>query len=162
GDVWIGMTHGTANSAGAVTRWERATETLHPYGIRDGLSEYASPAVFAEDKEGNIWVGLWEGGLLRYRGGRFRRYGPEEGAPAGVIQGLYLDSRKRLWVASSQGGASRIDDSEVDHPVFHQYTTNNGLATNNASCFTEDSWGRIYVGTSIGVDRLDTETGGWK
>jgi ligand-binding sensor domain-containing protein len=75
---------------------------------------------------------------------------------------MYLDSRGRLWVASSQGGASRIDNSGADRPSFQSYTTGTGLASNNAGCFTEDRWHRIYIGTSNGVDRLDPETGSLK
>ena len=34
-----------------------------------------------------------------------------------------------------------------------------GLASNQATCITEDQWGRIYIGTGRGLDRLDPATG---
>jgi signal transduction histidine kinase/ligand-binding sensor domain-containing protein len=159
GDVWMGMTHGVVHSTGVVVRWERATEALHAYSAADGLPSFARPRCFAEDNAGNLWVGLWQGGLARFARGRFKVFDPSRGAPAGVIQSLYLDSSNRLWVASSQGGASRIEDVDSDRPIFTSHTANTGLASNNATCFAEDRWRRIYIGTSNGVDRLDPETG---
>jgi signal transduction histidine kinase/ligand-binding sensor domain-containing protein len=159
GDVWIGMTYGVARPVGVVARWQRATQTLHPYSHLDGLPPFARPFCMAEDKAGNLWVGLWQGGLLRFARGRFTLFGPSEGVPPGVIQSLFLDSQNRLWVASSQGGVGRIDHADADRPLFQSYTTGSGLASNNAACFTEDRWRRIYIGTSKGVDRLDPETG---
>jgi two-component sensor histidine kinase len=34
-----------------------------------------------------------------------------------------------------------------------------GLSSDQITCITEDQWGRIYIGTGIGIDRLDPETG---
>jgi signal transduction histidine kinase len=34
-----------------------------------------------------------------------------------------------------------------------------GLSSNNVSCLTEDDWGRLYLGSGRGVDRLDPESG---
>jgi signal transduction histidine kinase len=39
------------------------------------------------------------------------------------------------------------------------YSIAQGLATNNVLGITEDNWGRIYLGTSRGVDRLDPANG---
>ena len=39
------------------------------------------------------------------------------------------------------------------------YTTAEGLSSIGVSCVTEDEFGRIYVGTGRGLDRLDPETG---
>ena len=46
-----------------------------------------------------------------------------------------------------------------DHPTFVHYTVKEGLSSDQITCITEDQWGRIYVGTGIGVDRLDPDTG---
>jgi two-component sensor histidine kinase len=64
-----------------------------------------------------------------------------------------------LWIASTEGGLGRVDDPTQDHPSFVSYTVKEGLSTEQITCVTEDQWGRIYIGTSIGVDRLDPATG---
>jgi PAS domain S-box-containing protein len=54
---------------------------------------------------------------------------------------------------------TRVDNPEADEPRFTQYTTAEGLSSNQAGAITEDRWGRIYIGTGGGVDRLDPSTG---
>jgi signal transduction histidine kinase len=54
---------------------------------------------------------------------------------------------------------ARIDDPTLPQPKFVHFTTKEGLSSDQTTCITEDQWGRIYVGTGIGVDRLDPETG---
>lgn len=84
---------------------------------------------------------------------------PPNGLPAGLIRGIYLDHASRLWIATGDGGAARIDDPQAEHPRFTVYNTANGLSSNQATAITEDRWGRIYIGTGRGVDRLDPTTG---
>jgi len=159
GDIWI---VNFMPGQGGLTRWERTTETFHSYSDEDGLpsSKRYSPAAFCEDASGSLWLGITEsGGLARYRAGRFTVFTAADGVPMGSLRALYLDQGRRLWIASSLGGLSRIDDPLVDHPQFVSYTTAQGLSSNDVSCITEDQWGRIYAGTGRGLDRLDPATG---
>ncbi|MGI8746507.1 MAG: two-component regulator propeller domain-containing protein [Bryobacteraceae bacterium] len=72
-----------------------------------------------------------------------------------MILGLHLDRSGRLWIASSLGGLSRVDDTSQPRPAFTTYTTAQGLASNRVLSLTEDRWGRIYAGTGRGIDRID-------
>jgi hypothetical protein len=82
-----------------------------------------------------------------------------DGLPAGLIRGIYLDHASRLWVATGEGGVSRIDNPAAERPRFITYNTANGLSSNQATAITEDQWGRIYIGTGRGLDRLDPASG---
>jgi signal transduction histidine kinase len=62
-------------------------------------------------------------------------------------------------VSGGQNGVSRIDDPGAARPRFVSYTTAEGLSSNQVQCITEDKWGRVYFGTSRGLDRLDPATG---
>src|SRR5207244_3541676 len=75
----------------------------------------------------------------------------------GRINALYVDRAARLWVATSRG-VSRIDDPSAEHPTFVNYSTAQGLSGNVTFAITEDLYGRIYIGTGQGLDRLDTTT----
>jgi ligand-binding sensor domain-containing protein/signal transduction histidine kinase len=156
GDIWISTASTTRDR---LTRWERATETFHVYSEADGLPPFNSAFSFCEDQLGNLWMGLVEGGLARYANGRFTVFTPADGLPAGLISALYLDHERRLWVGGNQGGLARIDDTTETHPRFLKYTSAQGLATNDIRCLTEDLLGRLYIGTSRGIDRLDPVTG---
>lgn len=80
-------------------------------------------------------------------------------APSGWIRDLFFDSRERLWIASTGDGLWRLDDSNADKFEFIKYTTANGLTSNATASVTEDEFGRIYVGTWRGIDRLNSDTG---
>ena len=155
GDIWISTLD---DPKGVLTRWERATETLHRYSPADGIPE-ASPTAFCEDGSGNLWIGLYKGGLLRYRAGRFTALTTADGVPPGLIRGFYLDHQGRLWIATSEGGVARLDHPDEEHIRVLTYSTADGLSSNQATCVTEDKWGMIYVGTGRGLDKLDPATG---
>lgn len=155
GDIWISM---LGNPNRVLTRWERTTETFHSYTPNDGIPE-AAPTAFCEDAAGNMWIGFYNGGLLRYSRGRFTPFTHTDGVPPGLVEGIYLDHASRLWVATDEGGVARIDAPAAERPDFFIYSTANGLATNQGMCVTEDQWGMIYIGTGRGVDKLDPATG---
>lgn len=155
GDIWLSTIN---DNQDGLTRWERATDTFHRYSFADGFAQSA-PSAFCEDRAGNLWIGFYNGGLARYTGDRFTFFSDSDGVPAGVVRGLYFDSAGRLWIAASEGGAARVDDPNADRPRFDAYTTGNGLSSNQATCVTEDQWGKIYIGTGRGVDRLDPVNG---
>ena len=93
-----------------LVRWDRATESFHRYGEKDGLRPFITGLAFAEDASGNVWAGFREGGLARYRNGRFTMVGPNDGVGTGSVNGIYVDQAGRVWVAVSGRGVCRIDD----------------------------------------------------
>jgi ligand-binding sensor domain-containing protein/two-component sensor histidine kinase len=156
GDIWISVIS-TRNAY--LNRWERATGKIYSYGSEIAKRHDSAPTAFQEDRKGNLWIGFYWGGVARYRDGRFETFTRTEGVPAGMIRALHLDQRGRLWIASMEGGLARLDDPGQDQPKFVHYTAKDGLSSDQTTCITEDQWGRIYVGTGIGLDRLDPETG---
>jgi ligand-binding sensor domain-containing protein/two-component sensor histidine kinase len=155
GDVWISI---ASNVRNAVVRWERTNESFHFYSEADGLPPRLPPTAYCEDAAGNLWLGFYDGGLVRYRDGSFRLFAQSDGIPAGLIRALYLDHAGRLWVATDSGGVVRLDDPRAERPRFVVYTTANGLSSNGVSCITEDKLGRMYFGTARGLDQLDLQT----
>jgi len=161
GDVWISSV-GHGIKLNGLSRWERSTNAFHHYSDQDHLPRFDTFYVssFAEDRAGNLWIGFsGDGGLARYRDGRFTLFTANDGVPAGQIRNLLIDSAGRLWAASSRGGLSRIDDPSAERPRLVTYTTADGLSSNEIAGVSEDQWGRIYIGTGRGIDRLDLATG---
>ena len=157
GDIWISIISGAANSY--LNRFEPATGTFYTYPQDIALRADSAPTAFQEDRKGNLWIGFYWGGLSRHRNGKFESFTKADGVPAGLIRALYLDHLGRMWIASSEGGLGRVDDPTQERPTFVRYTVKEGLSSDQITCITEDQWGRIYIGTGIGIDRLDPETG---
>ncbi len=159
GDIWIA----TTNKANELLRWERAANIWHDYTSQVGFSAYRVGSALVEDDHGNVWIGASsdhnESALIRYRNGEFRVFTEAEGAPSGWIRDLFLDSRGRLWIASTNNGVWRLDEPNSDNFEFIKYTPANGLTSIATASITEDAFGRIYVGTWRGVDRLNPDTG---
>jgi ligand-binding sensor domain-containing protein/signal transduction histidine kinase len=156
GDIWFRI-------VGAVlmelVRWDRPAGTFHRYTEADGFPAQSNLSTFYEGKDGRIWLGFSDGKIYRYREGRFSQFSDPGATQRGSITALFFDSQNRLWVADSQTGVVRIDNTLSDHPTQIKYGVAEGLSSDNARCIAEDRWGRIYIGTVRGVDRIDTATG---
>ncbi len=156
GDIWIASWTPVRD---VLVRWERATGAFHHYSDSDGLPAFTTAISFAEDSGGNLWIGLREGGLARYRRGRFAMITRGDAVPVGGVNGIYRDDAGRIWAAVNRGGVFRIDDPTAERPRVVVYGTAKGLAADAAQAVTGDLNGHIYVATARGVDRLDPDTG---
>lgn len=157
-DIWISSPD-APDGINTLLRYERLTDTIHQYTGADGLTTSGSAHTFGEDSAGNIWIGYLNGQVFRYRNGTFRTFTPEEGLAKGFTSSFYLDSKGRFWLTVDGHGLYRIDDPSAELPKFINYTTENGLSSNNTFCVVEDTNGGIYAGTARGINLLDTDSG---
>ncbi|PYS65121.1 MAG: hypothetical protein DMF76_03460 [Acidobacteria bacterium] len=155
GNIWIS----TIGSVNGLALWDAATRTLRDLSNVPGLivSKEDLAHSFAEDRDGNVWIGF-AGGLARYREGHFIFFTNKEGLPNGGIAQIYLDRSTRLWLASSRSGLIRVENTSSDRPTFVSFTTQQGLSSDITSVITEGLDGHIYVGTGRGLDELDPAT----
>jgi ligand-binding sensor domain-containing protein/signal transduction histidine kinase len=141
-------------------RWDPNTNAilLFPAPRIPGEPSDDLVSAFAEDRLGNIWMGLYKGGLYRYDGRAFRHFQQRDGVPSGSVFALLLGQDGRLWIGSN-GGLGRMESTGDDHPRVEVFDKARGMASSIVFCIAEDLQGRIYAGTSKGVDRLDPKTG---
>ncbi len=156
GDVWFSTT-----APPGLHRWERASGRVVELTGETGVTT-AEYSAFCEGGDGAVWVGTSGGDLLRYRSGQFERFTEADGVPTGWLRAFFIDHTDRMWIAASLGGLARMDDMTSSRPRFVTYTTAEGLSSDNVWSVVEDTWGRIYAGTTRGVDRLDPATGSVK
>ena len=159
GDFWIS----TFNKTFELWRWERAADVWHDYTKQAGVSANRIGAAFVEDRSGHLWIGTIgaDNVLIRfdYSDGQIKIFTETEGFPPQAINDLFVDGKGQLWIAGSISGSLKLSDVNADNLTFVRYSTNEGLATQGALCVTEDKFGRIYIGTARGLDRLTPETG---
>jgi signal transduction histidine kinase len=157
GDIWIAS---FVPEREPLARWDRATNRIQRYGESDGLRPFTSALVFGEDKRGRVWIGFREGGIARFRDGRFTVFRSESGMPEGSVEGLYQDpASDRFWLAVPQAGLCRVDRLDDDRPGIEVYGREQGLTSDRVMAVTGDREGRIYAAHIRGVDRLDPASG---
>lgn len=101
-----------------------------------------------EDRQGELWLGITGGILLRFKDGKFTRYEKRDGLTGGRINQIREDRRGNLWLGLSDG-LMRFTNGR-----FTRYTTADGLAGDAITMIYEDREGILWIGTSSGLSRL--------
>jgi signal transduction histidine kinase len=157
GDVWLGVWH---EGFDTLVRRDARTGRFEWIRVPEVFGPRRVPGAFGEDRTGAVWVGFFDGGVARYRDGRLQVVdAPRESPLVRHVRAFLCDRKGRLWFAAGQDGLGRIDDPAAEHPVVARLGPKDGLASGDVRCVAEDGWGRLYVGTQRGVDRLDLATG---
>lgn len=155
GDIWVSI----GGSRSALQRLEKSTGKIYDYEIPANLANPGGVVSFGEDKTGNLWFGLYYGGLVRFKDGKPQAFTEKQGIPRSYISQIISDIKGRLWISTSSRGIFRVDNPDDDVPQFISFSTSNGLSSNQTMCLAQDNFGRIFVGTGRGITRLTPETG---
>jgi len=110
------------------------------------------------DRFGALWLASSEPAVRRSIDGETAALDTIQGLPKDRVRAFFQDSRGWLWIAFRDHGVSMTTDPAAARPTFVHYSTQNGLASNVVTSIAEDEFGRIYLGTNRGLDRLDPET----
>jgi ligand-binding sensor domain-containing protein/signal transduction histidine kinase len=151
GAIWISTQITASNGAvraNGLDRWDPSTGVFERYPAGHPPNANVLATAFAEDRAGNVWIGLNSGGILRYRDGRFQAMPWAKGP---WVMALHADRNDRLWIATNDG-VTRIDALAAAEPRLVTYTVADGLSSNLVESIAEDHMGRIYLGTGHGVD----------
>ena len=106
----------------------------------------------AETREGEIWIGTYSTGLLRWRDGRVQeRFGPEQGLPSNQVRAILEGRDGLLWVGTSRGIWRRGPEGD------RQLGQAEGLPRDFVLSLFEARDGAIWVGTSNGAGRIQGE-----
>ncbi len=160
GGIWASAQSHPVGAGDRLMRWDPRTNAVYqfpapriPGGAADDLV-----SAFAEDRRGNIWMGLYKGGMYRYDGHRIQYFQQSDGMPGGAILAL-MANPDGLWIGSNGGGLGRMEKTGDAHPRIEIYNTARRMSSGVVECLVDDRQGRIYAATSKGVDRLDPKTG---
>ena len=91
----------------------------------------------------------------------FHRFNMANGKfPCNDLIAVRCTSRGDIWVGGIGSGLIRCRyDARKDELTYTQYTTENGLGSNNVYSILEDPSGNIWAGTENGLARVDIRTG---
>lgn len=126
--------------------------------LPETITPFADDVWMMGDRSGALWLRA-QGRLGRLAGGRLALLRPTDGLPETDPRAFLQDSRGWLWVGLRYRGVSVSRDPSATPPTFVNYSTANGLASDAVWALAEDDFGRVYVGTGRGLDRIDPATG---
>jgi hypothetical protein len=157
GDIWVS---GPSSPQPTVSRWERRTGRVFHYSTGDGLPAGGDLLMgTVQDSAKSLWFAYSEGGLARYREGRFQVFGEAQGLASARMAGIAVDPRGQVWCSIVGHGLARIDDSNGERLKVTTFPLTENITYNKTGApVFADSHGRVYVGLLHGVDRLDPST----
>jgi len=141
GNLWLAGNEGLYR-----VREGRVVEKL-PWPVL-GQSERAK--VIVADR-GGVWISFWGLRAVSYfkDGGIRALYKAVDGLGKGRIANLQLDGDGALWVATEEGGLSRINDGHIA-----TLTTANGLPCDTIHSSIEDNDRSLWLYTACGLVRI--------
>ena len=144
GNYWIGKNDGGIIKMDPKTLQPIETFTKQSLGVPSDVvvGSYAS-------RDGALWFGTYEGGLLCYKDGQWKNYRTTDPGSAFVtnnIWGITEDRWGNIWVGVLGGGAVRIDKKTGQQRAFT--TENSYLKTVWTNSISTGSSGWIILGNS--------------
>jgi signal transduction histidine kinase/ligand-binding sensor domain-containing protein/DNA-binding response OmpR family regulator len=153
------------------------------FGTKDGLNRYdgyqfvvfrhdpfdstsisdSEITVLFEDSRGVLWVGTRGGGINRFDRAR-ERFTRVKAGPARDVVAIAEDKSGAIWVGAAGEGLFRLTldgrrEVTVDRFV-HSPTDTTSLGDDRVRAVLADRRGVLWVGTDIGLDRLEPSTAG--
>ncbi|MDO7171565.1 two-component regulator propeller domain-containing protein [Mariniflexile sp. AS56] len=118
-----------------------------------------------EDKKGRVWLGLRDEGLDLFdvKNNKFHHYkignSNTEGLLSNFVFSLFIDSKERLLVGTSLGlNYINLKDLRKEFPEEIKFNDVNidGITGNRINYIEEDHLHNIWLGTDIGIYKLDS------
>jgi len=148
GNLWFGSTRGLNRYDGSTFTFFTSSDGLPATFISDDGVPQSSVYAIAQDKSGNLWLGI-DGGLTRYNGKTFVTFTTKDGLPSNKINSILLDMEGHLWIATSDGLC------QYNGLDFTTSTEADGLANNFVNSILQDRAGDLWFGTNSGVSQYN-------
>ena len=129
GNYWLGLNSGGIVKMDAKTREPLEKFTKQSLGVPSDVvvGSYAA-------RDGSLWFGTWEGGLLKYKDGQWKNFRSSDAGSllkTNNIWGVTEDRWGNIWAGVLGGGAVRIDKNSgaqkaitTDNSVLNTVWTN--------------------------------------
>jgi signal transduction histidine kinase/ligand-binding sensor domain-containing protein len=121
-------------------------EQAGPYLVRAG-GQQSKFGRLLRDRDGGLWVGTYDGGLLHVHNGRTDRFTHSDGLSSDNVLYLFEDHEGSIWVGT-RNGLDRFREFAVS-----TITEKQGLSNSFVGSILYARDGTIWLGTLNGLDR---------
>ena len=138
--VWVGR------QRGGLTRLKFRDDAIasRTFTEADGLAQNSAYAVY-ESRDGAVWAGTLNGGVSKFKDGRFTNYTTTNGIASNTVSSILETRDGAMWFATP-GGLSSWSNGQ-----WRTFATTEGLPAREVNCLFEDSAGTLWSGTSAGL-----------
>jgi signal transduction histidine kinase/ligand-binding sensor domain-containing protein/CheY-like chemotaxis protein/AraC-like DNA-binding protein len=160
GQIWIGTESGLCIWDPYSNQMEVQKKSLVP----SGLNCDAIYALYC-DREGNVWVGTYFGGINLWSLGRefftsLSAGSGEQNLSGREVRSIAEDQRKNIWIGLEGGGVNMLERETGRIFRYLHDPNSNSLSYNNVHTIISGSDGFVYIGTYTGgLNRFDPGTG---
>jgi len=150
--IWVGTEDGLAMI-------DKRTGNVKTWTEKDGLPWRVITAIDVDKKTGDVWLGLFGGGLARFSGGRFEHWHQmNSGLVNDVVYGVAVQD-EYIWAATT-AGASRFNTVTGEWTIF---TEKNAPMEEIWNYNVAIGKGKVYLAVwGSGMLEYDLATGRWK
>jgi ligand-binding sensor domain-containing protein len=150
--VWVGTENGLAMI-------DKRTWAIKSWTEKEGLPFRVVAGIDVDQKTGDVWLGLFGGGLARFSGGRFDHFHQlNSGLVNDVVYAVAVEN-DNVWAATT-AGASRYNTKTGEWTIFTEKNAPMEEIWNYGACYAD---GKVYLGVwGSGVLEYDVATGRWK
>jgi len=149
--VWIGTEDGLAC-------YDKRTGKIRSWKEDDGLPWRVVSALDVSKKTGDVWIGLFGGGLARFSGGRFDHFHQlNSGLVNDVVYGVAVEN-DNVWAATT-AGASRYNTVSKKWTIYTEKNAPMEEIWNYGVCHDK---GKVFLGVwGSGVLEFDVAADKW-
>lgn len=150
--VWVG-------TEGGLAMIDKRTGKVKSWTEKDGLPWRAVTAIDVDQKTGDVWLGLFGGGLARFSGGRFDHWHQlNSGIVNDVVYGVAVEN-DNVWAATT-AGASRFNVKTGEWTIFTEKNAPMEEIWNYGVHYAD---GKVHLAVwGSGVLEYTVATGRWK
>ena len=139
GGLWIGTFYGGVRYISPVGK------RFDGFQMANGLTGNVISR-FCEDRQGRIWVGSDDGGLMCYDG-RFVSYPHQVWLSQRNVHALCIDNHNNLWIGTYTDGVVVMNLQTGSLRQYVQTSDNHSLDNSSSYAIYQDSHGEIWVAT---------------
>ncbi|CTP84081.1 hypothetical protein XTPLMG730_0672 [Xanthomonas translucens pv. phlei] len=112
------------------------------------LPGYGHFTAMLRDRDGALWLGTENQGLLRVGAHGIKHMAPGQVLPNGRVVSLLEDAEGIVWIGAN-GGLFRLRET-----LFTSYTRRDGLSGDYVRALLEAPDGALWIGSAAGLDRM--------
>jgi len=160
GRIWVGTRGGLAVIE---------NDNVRAFTTADGLASNYIRSLY-EDSERVLWIGSYDGGLTRFKDGKFTRFTTKEGLSSNGVFCILEDDRGWFWMNSNQGiyrvrkqELNDFADGKIRSLTSIAYNRQDGLLNTEGNGGRQPAAikardGKLWFPTAQGIAVVDPET----